>query len=309
MCGAASATDYTLGHGGYYYQAGSLQPYMRTQVYRDGYYYYQHGYRYYSPGYYEYSYSPYYVPVPPALPKPTDANWRTELLKIAAQREEEIAYESAIKLLGINRGPTGYGGYQYQGVVNSTTVYGNSVSDKLNLYNNTDMNTLFQQLAQITDQQQYMAGKSVENFGQLISQEGAQKSRLLEILARAEVAGIVLRSLEQASKTESRFEFKSTPQQMPPATDPQPQVLPQKTTMQDLINAFSDSAVRTCSNCHSDKKRDGGFALSDLNKMDANGKAKVLVRINTNDVATRMPKGQPALSATEKQLWKLVLSN
>src|SRR5579862_1463069 len=113
LCAGADASSYYLATDGYYYAPGSTQAYTRTSSWQPAYYY--NGC--YHQGYYTYSYTPYYAPAPSVTVKlsPSDPNWRTELLKVAAARDEAKAYQDALNALGIQQ-PTGlvsHTGYGY----------------------------------------------------------------------------------------------------------------------------------------------------------------------------------------------------
>lgn len=232
-----------IGNVGYWYYGGV--PY--TREYTAGYYYYQYGVQYYQPGYY--TYSRYYEPAQPTV-SPKDPGWRSQLLKIASQRDkvegeirkgahEQQWFMDAVKALGLEQNfhwngygaappvgayygtpgvGAGYGSLQLgaHGALGNT-VYGYNAHTITNLYGDVNLPQLYQQAARLTQNAQDLAKQATGDFSTLVGKEGDNRARALEILARAAAARDVLNALQPK---EARVETKETIfKVMPPAPD------------------------------------------------------------------------------------------
>lgn len=301
--------------------------YTRTLYQAPGYWY---GGCYYQ-GTYHYRYTLYSAPVA-KLPSPKDDDWRTQLLKIAAARDkqegeirkaafEQQYFTEAVKALGLegNFRWSGYGTlppymsngyqvmpfagqYQMQGTynfgVNATTQYGyNSIAQ---LYGETDLNQLFLQAAQLTQNAQKLSGEATANFQGLVGQEGSNRAKVAEILAKGQIAREVISAL--SSNDFKSFSFKISPVGQIEKDDSKVDA----GTKAALRQQWGDLAAAKCASCHSGSKTEGKFDLNSYLSMSQQEKQdRVWSRLTTDDPVRRMPKNGPKLTSEELRLWFL----
>lgn len=327
-----------------HHDTGYLYPYYRTKYQYPGYYY--NGC--WNPGNYYFTYTRYYVAPTPSYVQPAtttyptvkDTDWRTQLLKVAEQRDkyngqiqkealEHAQYMEAVKALGLPQpipssyvqpgyygsgfgGGYGYGGYAIQGNyssypifgTNASTIYGyNSVAA---LYKDTDINQLYLQAAQLTAGAQKLAGDANTQFGSLVSQEGNNRARIADILAKGAFIQQVMQTLQAPAPMEVKnLTFSIQPGGKLVKDD-------SKVTSSDkdkLAQLWGDSASTYCSNCHYGTTKKAGWSIEDYPNMSQDDKQKrVWPRLVTQDEKLRMPRNAdgsaaPALSNTEIQKW------
>lgn len=238
------------------------------------------------------------------LPSYKSADWRLKLLDIAAARDkvegvmrvnalEQQSFTEAVGALGLsgNFYWQGYGrnpvkGYE-PGVhlsaagVNASTVYGYSYSSVADVYGSTDLNVLYQQSARLTEGAQALAGEANTGFQGLVGQEGNNRARVAEILAKGQASSQTLKASEASPSSHTSTTVT--------ATGVQPNVF------------LKLSGPATCVECHSGQKVSGGFDISKFNPATASAEVrqKVVARLVTNDPKLRMPLGKPALTAEQ----------
>jgi mono/diheme cytochrome c family protein len=285
----ATAGEYTFSEG-YWWQGSNA--YTRTLVESPGYYTYSGCYRYYYPGTSSYSYTFHH-----ARAVPTD--WRTQLLELAKQRDklvlaerraalEQKYYLEAIGALGLtgNFRVEGYGpavGYGYGGVNATANLYtgGNSVfgytyQTVKEAYGSTDMNSLYQQSARLTQGAQGLATQANTEFSSLVQQAGDNQARVAEILARAQAAALALQATAPSPSTRETTTVTGTATGL--ATDA------------DAGTVWQKSAQARCAACHAGARIRGGFDLNKFASLDDAGRHKVWVRLTTADLTKRMPR-------------------
>jgi mono/diheme cytochrome c family protein len=286
-----------------------------------------------------------YVDKPYEAPKPTDPDWKTKLLDLAKQRDQfegqirkdsfdQAAYLESIKALGLegnfnwkgygtappyivgNRtlgsvggyGSNSYGSYNLGNYgANASTIYGYSYSSIKDLYGDTNLNTLYQQSARLTQNAQTLAGQANTEFSSLVAQEGGNRARVAEILAKAQAAKMALDAAGAGSSAKvitSTFSLKSGSDSggsneirpaMPPA---------EQTENNTSTQAFQQLAVERCASCHSSTtKKEGGFDIGLYPAMTAEQKSRVWARLVTDDKDKVMPKGSKKLTPAELRLF------
>lgn len=327
---AAVGTEYTYRDG--YYWLGD-RAYTRTLYQNPGYW----SYGVYYPGAYYYQYTE--VPVATKYKtvetiKHTDSNWRSKLLDLAAQRDkfegeirknahEQAYFMDAVRGLGLqgNFGWSGYGavppgassgygyGYSYSQSygANATTKY--TYSNLSQLYGDSDLNQLYQAANQLAQNAQRLGGEATSNFTALAGQEGANRARVAEILAKGQMAQQILQVLEAApSETVRGFTFKFNERGVferveSAAVDPKVKA--------DLYDQFSIVAESRCASCHSGAAKKGGFDVYSYPTMSPEAKQKVWMRLtsdNENLVMPRDPKGGPGKRLTADEFRAFVLA-
>lgn len=271
--------------------------------------------------------------------KPVDytPGWQKKLLDIAAQRDKTEsklrlqamdynAFQQSLKALGlegnfrwngygqaINYG-TGFAHSYGQGSVNlgsyggnGNTLYGYSYSTIKDVYGDTNLNTLYQQAARLTQNAQTLAGQATTDFTDLVGKEGENRARVAEILAQAQAASQALQAAKPQARerTETRvFSFRTEAD-----GNGGVKVVPIEGGGEQPIAQPRDAAVfqtlikTKCASCHSGDKKEGGFDIATYGGLDALKKTKVWNRLLTPDQDKRMPKGQPALTADEIRLF------
>lgn len=340
LVGAASALAQSAGsvdingyvwQGGYWVKDG--YQYTRTLYQNPGYWY--NGC--YFQGSYHYRYTLYSAPqvayVAPKVPTYSDPDWRAQLLNIAAARDkqegeirkaafEQQYFTEAVKALGLEGNfrwngygtvppylSNGYGAmpfanglYQMQGHynfgVNGSTQYG--YSSIANLYGDTDLNQLFLQAAQLTQNAQKLSGEATSNFQGLVGQEGSNRAKVAEILAKGQVAREVISAL--TSSDFKSFSFKISPVGMIEKDDSKVDA----GTKAVLRQQWGDLAAAKCASCHSGNKTEGKFDIGNYLSMSQQEKQdRVWSRLTTDDPTRRMPKDGPKLTSEELRLFFL----
>lgn len=332
-----NSDGYWVYPGNHYYWKGN-DAYARVQV--AGYYSYGH----YYPPTYRYQFSHTYRTPAYTAPATPEVGWRTKLLDIAAARDkaeakirfsafEQQYYLEALNALGLkgNFHWNGYGqsppyplyhygayGPAYGNLQLSTagaqgqTVYGYSYNSIASLYGDANLNTLFQQAGRLTENAQKLAGQATTDFSALVGQEGGNRAKIAEILAKGQAVREFLQAIQgSASKTETRImSFKVGPDGNggikaekvdPPQIQPMPPV--DGGNGGDTRAAWQAHASAKCGSCHSGKRIEGGFEWRNYPAMSVEQKLVVVGRLLHTDPGKRMPKDGPPLTVEEKRLW------
>lgn len=358
---AAALLNVRLAHGGSYYNGTVRDGYTFNNGYwyqgKTPYYSYAHtaynyvptyaynsygGYStYYSPQaytYYTYEQAPYEQPKAAAPTAP--AGWKTELLNLAGKRDDYLAYLNALKALGLpqplqspypaqQQAPAPGYAPAYNNVpyaMNANTLYGYSYSTVKDVYGDTNLNTLYQQAARLTQNAQSLAGQAQGDFSSLVQQEGGNRSRVAEILAKAQAAAAALKAAEaapgvhvesRASATVSGASGTTTtegsPIEVQPGaapqqqySQPQAQQAPQAQQYgQPQARAFADLLQNRCASCHSGKDPAGKLTLTPetYGQMSLSDKARVVwPRLTHPDPHKRMPRGDKAQPLSPEEL-------
>ncbi len=326
LAGQACATDYQYS-GGYYWNGNYA--YNRVLVQQPGYYY--GGCYYPGSAQYQYNYSHTYQAPAQTYTAPAATDWRTELLKVASKRDayeqklrasmiEHQQYMEAVKALGLPQYaaplymPGAGAAYNLQGSlqlstagVNGNTVYGYSYSNLRDLYGSGDLATLYQQAARLAENSQKLSGQATGDFSALIGQEGQNRAKVAEILAKGQAIQEMLRAMEGTKGAETKtFTFKLTTGadgKVQMEKVPEPGVAPEASR-----KAWEQSAINNCVACHAGGKKEGKFDVTQYPAMSPEEKRGVIARLVTMDETKRMPRaeggkaGKP-LSQAELKLW------
>lgn len=282
------------GHRGYWWRGHDY--YSRTYHQPAGYYQYGH---YYQPqGYYVYTHQgTYQAPAyqPPALPAPTDKDWRTKLLELKKFEQDHRQYLEAVRELGLGQPAPGYlpdyapGGHYYRGQYSygstGQTLYGyNKISD---VYDSGGLAQLYQSANRLAENQQKLSGQMTADFAALVDKEGSHRARAAEILAKGQVLQEVLRALEgSGARTIEKVTL--------PSAQAQPLQAPQMPRAEDAGYAVLMAHFqRDCFACHGDSskiKRQTPFVVADWPTYSTARKRSIWERVVTKDDDERMPR-------------------
>lgn len=337
---------YTVYHGNSYYWKGN-DAYTRQQYYRPGYYAY--GYYYPPSNYYQYSYS-YTYQYPQAQVSYKDTDWRQKLLAIAEGRDkaeatlrkaaaEQTYFLEAVQALGLSGNFTwqgygtspypvqqqyapGGGGYQNKyfpqsGLYGGNTQYGYSVKEVAEFYGDSNPAALYQQAARLTQNAQQLAGQATGDFSALVSQEGSNRARVAEVLAKGAAAAQVLKAAD--APPSSRFtkqEFRidgaastaSGGQAVGGEGGPPPgaAAAPNGTAWRA---AWQVHAQTKCAVCHAGPDAKSKFEVMKFYDLPRTRRALLVAgRLATDDDEKRMPRtaeghAGPRLTDAELELW------
>jgi hypothetical protein len=335
------AVTLPLSAGGYYYPGTQRDGY----TFRNG-YWYRGNTPYYANAQTAYSYVPYYsygqtyyyqqpytyytyeqAPAETYTPKASaPANWKSELLKLAGARDEQLGYLNALRALGLPQplqapaqGPyqaqaPGYAGVPY--AMNAQTLYGYSYSTVKDVYGDTNLNTLYQQAARLAQNSQALAGQATGDFSSLVQQEGGNRSRVAEILAKAQAASAALRAAEaapsahvttsaSASVTGSSAGVDTTPEVQPSVSAGQQQgysqAAPQQGYAGQAQQAFGALLQNRCTGCHGGSDPAGKLTLTPQSyaQMSLSDKARLIwPRLTHHDPQKRMPRSKDGKATT-----------
>lgn len=264
------------------------------------------------------------TPTAPALPSYKDPGWRGKLLDIAAARDkregeirsgafEQAYFLDAVSALGLqgNFRWNGYGGvppyfqqggaavggqgaygYQMTGQLynfgaNANTQYGASFNSIASVYGDNNTAQLFQQAAQLAQQAQKLGGDATGSFHSLVGQEGGNRAKVAEILAKGQQAQQILDALRAAPSTETKgFNFKISPvgiQAVDAGVDP--------TVKQKLSTDFTALINNKCAKCHSGDNVKANFDITKWSSFSPDDRNKIMDRLTTDDPKKLMPRG------------------
>jgi hypothetical protein len=308
-----------------------------------------------------------YVPVsyPQAETPSYGKGWQDRLLSIAANRDklegnlrtaalDHQAYISAVNILGLagNFRLPGYGtaptypSYSAPhapyaapyAAAQGNTLYGYSYANVKDLYGDTNLSTLYQQAARLTQNAQTLAGQGHTDFSDLVAKEGGNRARVAEILAKGQSAVAALQAANPQAQTHTEqrtFSFRleqgangaSTlvpvqppaqpevgadqqpqPGQQPPAGQPgQPGQAPRAPGTQappmprDNDEAFRALLANRCARCHGDTEPKGAFRVLAYPSLSPGDKMGVWRRIMARD-SKRMPPPDSGPALTQEEI-------
>jgi hypothetical protein len=220
------------------------------------------------------------------------------------------AYGSAYTHSTLNLGQFG---------ANASTIYGNTLQS---LFQQPDLNILFQQAARLAQGAQTLSGQATTDFQSSISQMGNNQSKVAEILAKGQAAAAAFQGLQPSGQysQSTKVDLDSRPK-IPdwkgapdisggtggPSSlnNPGGSGLP---SLQELAGAWKQSAEQHCAGCHGTKVQEGKFNVWNVTKMDLSQRLVVLSRIHSHDEKMRMPKGKAPLGEQELKMWDLYLT-
>lgn len=251
--------------GAGYYTDSAGDYYTREKYYWGYYTYYGQSY----PRYWYWRYVPASKPVSSLTPRSSDADWVAFLAQrekiagsIRANQEREDAFLARLKAVGVTPpfpGVPNYPGigssYNKLAVLQGNTIYGAySYSQVADLYNQTDLNVLFQQSAALVKGAQGLASDGNAQFSAIVQQASAGAARVAEIKAQGEIDVEKLRMLRPPNRVVTTING----QTVAPAPGPMDKV--------DDGQAFAANKVAVvkadCLQCHSGAKAEGKLDLS-----------------------------------------------
>ncbi len=321
FAGSVSAQWYQSRDTYWYYGNGS-QPYTRQLVQAPS--YWQCGVYY--PGASSYTYTRYHAPAAYVAPVAKAVDWRTQLLEIAAKRDDHFQYMEAVGKLGLDRTPygapylpqglpnVGYGStvqghyYSYPYPVNATTQYGlsqQSYNDRAQAYYNFNPEVALQMSDQHVLQALKLGGQGMTGFREIIAQDGQNRARIAEHFAKAAIVKSVLDGLKAGPEVKG-FSFKidsggnvqRVEENVPPAAK------------QQLANEFAQLVSSRCASCHTGKEAKGQFDIASYPGLTTEQKQIVWMRLDTADDKQVMPQPRAGeavqrLTPREKRLFYL----
>ncbi len=202
------------------------------------------------------------------------------------------SYGAAIPLNGVFTYGTQYqlGTHGVQG----NTVYGSTYQQLQQLYGDNSLPQLFQQANRLAENAQRLSGQATTDFSLLVQQEGGNRARVAEILARAEAVKQFMTSLDGPPQTftqQKSFEFRSdaaTGPAQPPAPAGDPNYL--KTAPNPRKQQFESVFASRCAACHTGAAAKGKFTLDAYYGMTPDEKLKVWQTLVTKDKDRMMPR-------------------
>lgn len=296
-------SDGYISRDGYYWYGANA--YTRIQVYKPSYYY--NGYCY--PASYAWSYTFHHAYAPPAITY-KDANWRSKVLDLVIEKNkleanlrkdqaEQEAYQKTITTLGIGssfnlqnyvQGTTPYTqNHSLQlsvAGVNASTVYGYSNNPTTynalsTFYGETNVNSLFQQLNRLAENQQKLSGQAVSDFSTLVGAAGQNQAEVAKIVAKTNAVGSLLANLEQNKSVVSQsVSVKVGSDQQPSQTMP----------YADSSGQWATIAKNECFSCHGNGKKEGSFDVTSYPTMTQDQKMIVIQRLISQDPQKHMPR-------------------
>jgi len=251
-------------------------------------------------------------------------DWKSQLLELAQARDQvegeirknaadSLAFNQAISALGLtgNFRLEGYGQsygfaphYVNQNAnlgtygANGSTLYGYTLNSIKDVYGSSDVNVLFQQAQRLAQNAQSLGGQATQEFQAAITQEGNNRSRVAEILAKAQAAAEALKAAEGTGSrtTTSTTTFGVGQEQRTPGQ--------QQSQQGPAISPdFAALATAKCLKCHGPDKKEGKFDVREYTQLSTADKAKVWERIMSPDKTKRMPKDGDPLTPEEKKIF------
>jgi hypothetical protein len=186
---------------------------------------------------------------------------------------------------------------QYTAPISSqgSTVYGySSVSQS---YGQVDMGLLYNQAARLTDQAQQLAGQASLDFSSLVQAEGQNRAEVAKILAQGQAAREALMATrpqyqQQEQQQLRSFSFRVVQGQNGEMKiekiDESPQDARAPAAEQPVNIRASTILENSCVQCHNSNNAAGGLNMT--LSMDDDDYAKILKRVNTDDLGLRMPR-------------------
>ncbi len=314
----AHASDYIYRDG--YYWSGD-RAYTRTLYQDPG--YWRCGLYY--PGASHYRYAEVAVYNRPALVvnrtvSYQDPGWRSKLLDIAAGRDkvegeirkaafDQQYYMEAVKALGLE------GNFRWQGygfspfgdtpsavmpyaAVQGKTDYGYTYNALGKVWGDNELPQLWQMANQHVQGSQQLAGAGQAGFQALVTQEGSNRARVADILAKSEIASKVIENTRMGNQILAAlaagpevkgyaFQITSSAKVQRTEANVDPAV------KQDLSAQFRTVATQLCASCHSGETKKGKFDIATYPTLTPEQKEVVWERLITPDDKRVMPQPQP----------------
>lgn len=279
---AMASDGYSLGTDGLWYYPGYTLGYTRTLITVPG--YYNNGCFVAGRSYYSYT-QVIANTTPPAYSK----DWKVELIKYKEGLDDHAAYLASLRAMGINGQAYAFqSGYYGLPPVNASTQY--SYSSIAQLYGDTNLSQLYQSSALLAQGAERLHGNAISGHQLLLTQEGANRARVAEILAKGQSGAQILKALSGPSTVITQSSKTVTGQ-------------PQSRN----IEALSTLLQNKCASCHSGSVKKGGVDLADYLSFSQEQKERVWSAVTATDAKNLMPRnadnspGQ-RLSVAELQL-------
>lgn len=265
---AVGTVDGSMTYAGGNYWQNSAGDYFTRKVEYSGFYSYC-GQSY--PAYWNWSYTSVSRPAAALTPKSSEAEWidflknrETIAGEITAAQQRDEAFLAKLKAVGVTPAfpglpaySTSSFGYNKLSVAQGNTIYGTySYSQVADLYNQTDLNALFQQSAALAKGAQGLAGDANSQFNTVIQTANAGAARVAEIRAEGEIAVEKLRAVRPPSRVVTTING----QQVGPA-DTAPSPMP-KIGSNQTRTIQAKVVTETCLQCHSGLKAEGKLDLA-----------------------------------------------
>lgn len=284
----ARADDYTY-RDGFYWSGGNA--FTRTLVSSPV------SYSYYNGCYHQYPSTSYYtyaqVPVATAYKTPEvkvpkySADWKTEVVKAAEQRDDIAAFNKAMAALFPNYNGTNYA--HAEAYSSGQTVYGYtpySYQTVKEAYGQLDINQLYQAAARLASSAQQFGSQATSEHAGLVQSAGDQFARVEEIRAKAQAVAAFARSIDAQPSTKTT----TTVNGLTPTPVTVQSNYVQQSTAQDDTAAFVANVIGpNCSRCHSGASAKAHLDLTQWAALSATQKDSILQRVLSNDATKRMP--------------------
>jgi len=300
---SVKADSYVQGTDGYFYLNGTAH--SRTWV--AGSTYLNCGRYYQSAGYY--SYTP--VVVAAAQVPAFTPNWKSDLIKFLAHREDEQSYVAALKAIGLN--PPGYVVPQQSALygtfgVNTSTVYGyqQSLAQYADPFK-PNLDQYFLQAFQLSQGAQDASKDALQAFHGTVQLTAEQAARIAAINARRDAHVAFAKILDgppSASSSSTLFQLKNgalSPVEVLPS--------PKGEALTGSLQQRWNMSAQRCSACHYGNKVEGGFSVDKFPSMPADKQLPVVSRLMLPKSDPKfMPKGGDPIPPEELRAWIEVLS-
>lgn len=289
----SASTEYVQ-HDGYYWNGNKA--YVQHQYYHPG--YYNCGY-YYQPYYtYEYTYDHTYTP--PSNQVTYGPNWKSEVIKAAAEQDDRALFWETINKLGLNGQMPGYRqyGYSYSNYQPSgATQYGYSYKQVVDFTNLPDLTVPLQQASKYLQNSQETSKEGFSLLNGTLNNIGERQAEIARTIAEGQVRNALLEKLVQGSQLTPHAHLEVEKggggglQSIAPSgmTDDQ----------------FAQLRAARCGSCHGAKDPKGSLDMTKAwSSYSPQQKATIIERLITTDLSKHMPRGadgKPAdLPASEK---------
>lgn len=262
-------------------------------------------------------------------------DWKTTLLKVAEKRDEYAAYANALKTLGVSPPPPSGGftpppgvssgpgqgaGYGMNGNANlgtyganASTLYGYTYQSIKDVYGDASYLTGLQQASRLVQNAQALGGEATKQFQETVAQDGTNRARVAEYLAKAQAAATALRAAEgnssRTTETITRFGNQQGNQQGPQPGQPMPPAengaSNRGATAPQTDPAFVKLATERCIKCHGPDKQEGKFDIRQYPALSIKDKAALVWPrlVASKEDKEHMPKEGPSLTPEELKLF------
>ena len=203
--------------------------------------------------------------------------------------------------------------YQLGGYgVNASTVYGTSAKYLADAYGDTNLNQLYQQANRLAENAQKLGGQATTEFNSLVQQEGTNKARVAETIARAQALRLLAEALDGPAKTFTQTQSVEVKPAADHKADGGGEGDGRQRQAAAIRERFEASWAASCAACHTGDKAKGGFTKEVFLKMSRQERMKdVFPLLTTPDPDKLMPRavgGGPGKRLTDDEIkaWMLL---